>query len=73
MLMLSAVPTLVASLSGWMNAQLAWILLLFDAFGFKNSSIRDSAYHVACNGYNVLIPDLFRGNPWVKDQPKIMF
>ncbi|XP_034675083.1 carboxymethylenebutenolidase homolog [Vitis riparia] len=49
------------------------ILLLSDVFGFEDSSTRDFAYRVACNGYNVLVPDLFRGNPWVKDQPKIMF
>ena len=64
--MLSAVPMLVAWLSGWMNTQLAGILLLFDAFGFENSSTRDSAYRVACNGYNVLVTDLFRGNPWIR-------
>lgn len=45
------------------------ILLLSDIFGFEDSSTRDFAYRVACNGYNVLIPDLFRGDPWTKDQP----
>ncbi|KAG6738772.1 hypothetical protein POTOM_058394 [Populus tomentosa] len=64
------------------------ILLLSDIFGFEDSSTRDFAYRVACNGYKhrhdinhmfviaipmsvsrVLIPDLFRGDPWTKDQP----
>ncbi|KAJ4967044.1 hypothetical protein NE237_018893 [Protea cynaroides] len=49
------------------------ILLLSDIFGFEDSSTRDFAYRVACNGYNVLVPDLFRGNPWRKDQSKANF
>ncbi|KAF7825005.1 carboxymethylenebutenolidase-like protein [Senna tora] len=49
------------------------ILLLSDIFGFQDSFTRDFAYRVACNGYNILVPDLFRGNPWSKDQPKAMF
>ncbi|KNA21438.1 hypothetical protein SOVF_043210 [Spinacia oleracea] len=44
------------------------ILLLSDIFGFEDSYTRDFAYRVACNGYNVLVPDLFRGDPWSKDQ-----
>ncbi|XP_059630958.1 uncharacterized protein LOC132273875 isoform X2 [Cornus florida] len=46
------------------------ILLLSDIFGFEDSSTRDFAYRVACNGYNVLVPDLFRGNPWTKDRSR---
>ncbi|XP_057987182.1 LOW QUALITY PROTEIN: uncharacterized protein LOC110667595 [Hevea brasiliensis] len=49
------------------------ILLLSDVFGFEDSSTRDFAYRVACNGYNVLVPDLFRGDPWAKDLPKTKF
>ncbi|XP_021642172.2 uncharacterized protein LOC110636677 isoform X1 [Hevea brasiliensis] len=49
------------------------ILLLSDIFGFEDSSTRDFAYRVACNGYNVLVPDLFRGDPWAKDRPMTMF
>ncbi|KAM3711008.1 hypothetical protein ACB098_01G076500 [Castanea mollissima] len=49
------------------------ILLLSDIFGFEDSSTREFAYRVACNGYNVLVPDLFRGDPWAKDRPKTMF
>lgn len=49
------------------------VLLLSDVFGFEDSSTREFAYRVACTGYNVLVPDLFRGNPWVKDQPKDLF
>ncbi|KAK4284970.1 hypothetical protein QN277_001728 [Acacia crassicarpa] len=49
------------------------ILLLSDIFGFEDSSTRDFAYRIACNGYNILVPDLFRGNPWSKDRPKAMF
>ncbi|KAJ6383716.1 hypothetical protein OIU78_027080 [Salix suchowensis] len=48
------------------------ILLLSDIFGFEDSSTRDFAYRVACNGYNVLVPDLFRGDPWTKDRPRAM-
>lgn len=49
------------------------ILLLSDIFGFEDSSTRDFAYRVACNGYNVLVPDLFRGDPWAKNKPKALF
>ncbi|KAH0776417.1 hypothetical protein KY290_007828 [Solanum tuberosum] len=49
------------------------ILLLSDIFGFEDSFTRDFAYRVACNGYNVLVPDMFRGNPWRKDEPKALF
>ncbi|XP_031267420.1 carboxymethylenebutenolidase homolog [Pistacia vera] len=49
------------------------VLLLSDIFGFEDSSTRDFAYRVACNGYNILVPDLFRGDPWSKDRPKAMF
>ncbi|KAJ4701217.1 endo-1,31,4-beta-D-glucanase-like [Melia azedarach] len=49
------------------------VLLLSDIFGFEDSATRDFAYRVACNGYNVLVPDLFRSDPWSKDQPKAMF
>ncbi|XP_009603635.1 uncharacterized protein [Nicotiana tomentosiformis] len=49
------------------------ILLLSDIFGYEDSFTRDFAYRVACNGYNVLVPDLFRGNPWGKDQPQASF
>ncbi|XP_026658641.1 carboxymethylenebutenolidase homolog isoform X2 [Phoenix dactylifera] len=45
------------------------VLLLSDVMGFEDPSIRDFAYRVACIGYNVLIPDLFRGNPWNINQP----
>ncbi|XP_073104359.1 uncharacterized protein [Elaeis guineensis] len=45
------------------------VLLLSDVMGFEDPLTRDFAYRVACIGYNVLIPDLFRGNPWKKDQP----
>ncbi|KAI0497214.1 hypothetical protein KFK09_020436 [Dendrobium nobile] len=49
------------------------LLLLSDIFGFEDSSTRDFAYQIACNGYNVLVPDLFRGDPWKKRQPKADF
>lgn len=45
------------------------VLLLSDVMGFEDSSTRDFAYRIACIGYNVLVPDLFRGNPWKIDQP----
>ncbi|RLN28416.1 uncharacterized protein C2845_PM05G37140 [Panicum miliaceum] len=45
------------------------ILLLSDVFGFEDSATRDFAYRVACNGYNVLVPDLFRGDPWKPSAP----
>ncbi|CAN1293886.1 Carboxymethylenebutenolidase homolog [Linum perenne] len=45
------------------------IVLLSDIFGFEDSATRDFAYRVACNGYNVLVPDLYRGDPWSNDRP----
>uniref|UniRef100_A0A1J3CFQ2 Carboxymethylenebutenolidase homolog n=1 Tax=Noccaea caerulescens TaxID=107243 RepID=A0A1J3CFQ2_NOCCA len=49
------------------------LLLLSDIFGFQDSSTSDFAYRVACNGYNVLVPDLFRGDPWSKNRPESEF
>ncbi|KAL6010676.1 hypothetical protein ACLOJK_001114 [Asimina triloba] len=49
------------------------VLLLSDVCGFEDSSTRDFAYLVACSGYNVLVPDLFRGEPWSKDRPRTEF
>ncbi|KAJ8641630.1 hypothetical protein MRB53_018324 [Persea americana] len=51
----------------------AGVLLLSDIYGFEDSSTRDFAYRVACSGYNVLVPDLFHGNPWTKNQPRTKF
>lgn len=48
------------------------ILLLSDIFGFEDSSTKDFAYRVACNGYNVLVPDLFRGDPWSRDRAEAL-
>ncbi|GAB2271899.1 hypothetical protein Dimus_006728 [Dionaea muscipula] len=49
------------------------ILLLSDIYGFEDSFNRDFAYRVACNGFNVLVPDLFRGDPWARDKPEDVF
>ncbi|CAK8564675.1 unnamed protein product [Lathyrus sativus] len=49
------------------------LLLLSDIYGFEDSFTRDFAYRVACNGFNILVPDLFRGNPWTKDRPNTLF
>ncbi|KAK9743269.1 hypothetical protein RND81_03G227700 [Saponaria officinalis] len=49
------------------------ILLLSDIFGLEDSYNRDFAYRVACNGYNVLVPDLFRGDPWSRERSEAMF
>ncbi|KAM7266313.1 hypothetical protein ACFE04_004210 [Oxalis oulophora] len=49
------------------------VLLLSDVFGFQDSSTRDFAYRIACTGYNVLVPDLFRGDPWGKNRPAAGF
>ncbi|XP_011074966.1 carboxymethylenebutenolidase homolog isoform X1 [Sesamum indicum] len=51
------------------NNNATGILLLSDIFGFEDSATRDFAYRVACTGYNVLVPDLFNGDPWTKDRP----
>lgn len=49
------------------------LLILSDVYGFEASSTRDFAYRVACNGFNVLVPDLFRGNPWVNERNRSEF
>ncbi|KAI3460694.1 hypothetical protein Pfo_017357 [Paulownia fortunei] len=54
------------------NNNATGILLLSDIFGFEDSSTRDFAYRVACNGYNVLVPDLFNGDSWAKDRPNAL-
>ncbi|KAL3700741.1 hypothetical protein R1sor_018763 [Riccia sorocarpa] len=46
------------------------VLFLTDVFGFDDSDTRDFAYRLACFGYNVLVPDLFRGAPRRKDSRK---
>ncbi|KAJ7296718.1 hypothetical protein O6H91_Y104100 [Diphasiastrum complanatum] len=48
------------------NNNKAAILLLTDVYGYKDQDNRDFAYRLACFGYNVLVPDLFRGKPWDK-------
>jgi carboxymethylenebutenolidase len=47
----------------------AGVLLLSDVYGYESSGIRDFVYRLACFGYNVLVPDLFRGEPWDEDTP----
>ncbi|KAH6785682.1 hypothetical protein C2S51_038137 [Perilla frutescens var. frutescens] len=54
------------------NNNATGILLLSDIFGFQDSATRDFAYRVACNGYNVLVPDLFGGDWWSKDRPQAL-
>ncbi|KAL0282839.1 UNVERIFIED_CONTAM: Carboxymethylenebutenolidase [Sesamum angustifolium] len=54
------------------NNNATGILLLSDIFGFEDSATRDFAYRVACTGYNVLVPDLFNGDPWTKDRPNAL-
>lgn len=49
------------------------LLLLSDIYGFQDSFTRDFAYRGACNGFNILVPDLFRGDPWTKDKPNTLF
>ncbi|KAK1427588.1 hypothetical protein QVD17_16276 [Tagetes erecta] len=49
------------------------VLLLSDIFGFEDSATRDFAYRIACNGYNVLLPDLFNGDPWHKERSMTLF
>ena len=51
----------------------AAVLLLSDVFGFEDSGTRDFVYRLSCNGYNVLVPDLFQGEPWSKDRPRSEF
>lgn len=41
----------------------AALLFLSDVYGFEDTDTRDFAYRLACFGYNVLVPDLFRGAP----------
>ncbi|KAG9444062.1 hypothetical protein H6P81_015402 [Aristolochia fimbriata] len=49
------------------------LLILSDIFGFADSATRDLAYRVACSGYNVLVPDLFHGDPWTSERSKDEF
>ncbi|KAH9549692.1 hypothetical protein CY35_10G032400 [Sphagnum magellanicum] len=51
----------------------AGVLLLTDVYGHQHSPTRDFVYRLACFGYNVLVPDLFRGNPWSKQKSKEQF
>ena len=51
----------------------AAVLLLSDVFGFEDSGTRDFAYRLSCNGYNVLVLDLYRREPWRKDRPRSEF
>lgn len=46
------------------------VLLLTDVRGVHDSDTRDFAYRLACFGYSVLIPDLFRKQPLEQSVPK---
>eukprot|EP00271_Cylindrocystis_brebissonii_P003817 TRINITY_DN1505_c0_g2_i1.p1 TRINITY_DN1505_c0_g2~~TRINITY_DN1505_c0_g2_i1.p1 ORF type:complete len:336 (+),score=60.43 TRINITY_DN1505_c0_g2_i1:266-1273(+) len=46
------------------------VLLLTDVEGYQNDETREFAYRLACFGYSVLVPDLFRGKPWDPSRPK---
>lgn len=49
------------------------VLLLTDVLGYEDQDTRDFAYRLSCFGYSVLVPDLFRGQPWQDSQPKSEF
>lgn len=40
------------------------VLVLSDVLGYQNADTRVFVTELACFGYNVLLPDLFRGVPW---------
>lgn len=46
------------------------VLLLTDVLGHRNEETREFAYSLAGAGLPVLIPDLFRGDPWDPTRPK---
>lgn len=52
------------------NSNGSGVLLLTDILGFANADTRDFAYRLACFGYSVLIPDLFRDAPWEEGRSK---
>lgn len=49
------------------------VLLLTDVLGYEDQDTRDFAYRLSCFGYSVLVPDLFRGQPWSDSRPKSEF
>eukprot|EP00475_Leptophrys_vorax_P015001 TRINITY_DN21304_c0_g1_i1.p1 TRINITY_DN21304_c0_g1~~TRINITY_DN21304_c0_g1_i1.p1 ORF type:complete len:402 (+),score=-4.41 TRINITY_DN21304_c0_g1_i1:186-1391(+) len=46
------------------NVNGSGVVLLTDELGLDNEDTRMFAYRLACFGYSVLIPDVFRGNPF---------
>ncbi|CAI5517035.1 unnamed protein product [Closterium sp. Naga37s-1] len=46
------------------------VVLLSDVMGLDDADTKMFAYRLACFGYSVLIPDLFRGQPWEASRPK---
>ncbi|CAI5473642.1 unnamed protein product [Closterium sp. Yama58-4] len=46
------------------------VVLLSDVMGLDDADTKMFAYRLACFGYSVLIPDLFRGQPWDASRPQ---
>ncbi|CAI7889022.1 unnamed protein product [Closterium sp. NIES-53] len=46
------------------------VVLLSDVMGLDDADTKMFAYRLACFGYSVLIPDLFRGQPWEVSRPQ---
>ncbi|GJP39800.1 hypothetical protein CLOM_g24141 [Closterium sp. NIES-68] len=46
------------------------VVLLSDVMGIDDKDTKMFAYRLACFGYSVLMPDLFRGQPWDASRPQ---
>ncbi|CDF36368.1 unnamed protein product [Chondrus crispus] len=46
------------------------VVLMTDILGYENHETRAVAMLLAAHGFTTIVPDLFRGNPWVQGRDK---
>ncbi|EGD81467.1 hypothetical protein PTSG_11848 [Salpingoeca rosetta] len=59
---------LTAYVSGDPASAKAGVILFYDIFGLKHPQVREICDRFAARGYYVVMPDVFRGDPWTLEK-----